>query len=261
MSDTYDQSAVRYFSVFGARLVDVAGLAAGEQVLDVGCGRGAVTMPAARAVGESGQVTAIDLAPGMVARLTADLAASGVTNVEVRLMDAQHPDLPAAAYDAILASLVVFFLPDPAAALTRYHALLRPGGRVAITTFGGDDERWTWLEDLQREFLPTREPMRPPGAGLFATTEKVDGIVSGAGFVDVRSVVETHDVWFRDAQQWWDWSWSHGARAFWDRVPADRVDECRAAAFAQLSRIAEADGSLVLHQPIRYTTGWVTAAR
>ena len=253
VADTYDQVGVGYFSVFGRRLVEVAGVRTGERVLDVGSGRGAVTLPAADAVGPTGRVTSIDLAPSMVERLRADVAASGHANVDVTVMDAQQPDLPPASFDVVLSSLVVFFLEDPALALTRYLRLLRPGGRLGITTFGGNDERWRWVEDLRR-FSASEQESRPPNRELFESNEMVDALVSGAGFVDATSVVQTHDVRFADFATWWAWSWSHGARRFWDTVPADRLDDARQHAHEEYAAIAAGDGSAVLHEHIRYTT-------
>src|SRR3954453_156445 len=91
ISADYDQGTVDFFSTFGAALVEFAELRAGERVLDVGCGRGAGTFPAANAVGEDGHVEAIDIAPGMVDALWADVQRLGVQNVTVRLGDAEAP--------------------------------------------------------------------------------------------------------------------------------------------------------------------------
>src|SRR5690242_5059303 len=136
ISEDYDQGEVEFFSKFATALVEFAELRTGERVLDVGCGRGAVTFPAAEAVGERGHVEAIDIAPGMVDLLASDLAQRGIVNVDVRVGDAEAPDVEAGSIDAVLASLVLFFLPDLGAALQAYRRALRPGGRLAFTTFG-----------------------------------------------------------------------------------------------------------------------------
>lgn len=60
---TYDAVAGAYHDYFGSRLVALAGLRAGDAVLDVGRGRGAVLLPAATKVGPSGRVSGIDLSP------------------------------------------------------------------------------------------------------------------------------------------------------------------------------------------------------
>ena len=62
----YDTGGTEFFTAIGRRLVDLAGVHAGARVLDVGCGKGAVTLPAARLAGKGGHVTGIDLAGPML---------------------------------------------------------------------------------------------------------------------------------------------------------------------------------------------------
>ena len=51
VADVYDTTGVEFFTPLGRRLVEQAGMREGERVLDIGCGRGAVLLPAAEAVG------------------------------------------------------------------------------------------------------------------------------------------------------------------------------------------------------------------
>ena len=64
---------------------------AGERVLDIGCGRGAATFALAAAVGATGSVTGIDLSVGMIEATATDLAARGIANVDLLVMDADLP--------------------------------------------------------------------------------------------------------------------------------------------------------------------------
>src|SRR5690348_2571269 len=130
LSPTYDQTGVPYYAVIARGLVDRLDVRPGERVLDVGAGRGAATFPLAEAVGERGHVDAIDGAPGMVEHLARD--AAHLPQVHVALGDATDPRPGEAPYDVVAASLVVFFLPDPVAAVTRWRALTRPGGRIGL---------------------------------------------------------------------------------------------------------------------------------
>ncbi|MGN6129345.1 MAG: class I SAM-dependent methyltransferase, partial [Nocardioidaceae bacterium] len=107
----YDRSGVDFFMPIARRLVELLEVRPGERALDLGCGRGAVTFPLAAAVGEAGHVTAVDLSPAMVS-LARSVAPA---NVEVACLDAAAPDLPERSYGVVASSLVLFFLPDPAA--------------------------------------------------------------------------------------------------------------------------------------------------
>src|SRR5687767_2902240 len=95
-ADSYDRTGVEFFKIVGRRLVELAAPQPGERVLDLGCGRGAAALPAAEAVGSSGRVHATDLAPGMVAGVLDEAAASGLTNVTAEVGDAEAPEVPAA---------------------------------------------------------------------------------------------------------------------------------------------------------------------
>ena len=172
LSDAYDQSGVPFFGQIARGLVDGLELVPGERVLDLGAGRGAATFPLAAAVGEQGRVDTVDLAPGMVRRLTED--ARGVRQVHVGLGDAADPRPPAPPYDAVVSSLVIFFLDDPVGALTRWHALLRTGGRVGVATFQPWHGAWRALDELEDEF--SESPTSPDPR--FDTDEGVAGTVA-----------------------------------------------------------------------------------
>jgi ubiquinone/menaquinone biosynthesis C-methylase UbiE len=253
-SETYDSVGVESFVVIARQLLADVGLVRGERVLDVGCGRGAVLFAAAEQVGETGSVTGIDLAPGMIDRTVSDVRDRGLTNVQALLMDAQEPDLPAAGFDAVLASAVLFFLPDPLAGLRSWHRLLKPGGRLGVTTFGGNDPRWADVEAVFRPFVPPEMiwAMVDP-ASPFASVRNLERAAESAGFVDTSSVERKHPITFADPDQWIRWSWSHGQRVFWELVPEDRQPDVHAQVRTALERLREPDGSIVMIQTARYT--------
>ena len=252
---TYDGVGVPWFQPIADRLVEEVRPAPGERVLDVGCGRGAALFPLAEAVGPAGQVTGIDLSSGMIEATGAEVAARGVANVALAVMDASAPSLPAGSADLLTASLVLFFLPDPAAALSRWFDLVVAGGRIGVTTFGAADPSWTALDDLFRPFLPPQMlDARTSGRqGPFGSDEGVEGLLAGAGFTGTRTVGFHLPVLFDDPEQWYRWSWSHGQRAMWEAVGTEHHDEVRDLAFAHLEACRRADGIIPLGQHVRVT--------
>jgi ubiquinone/menaquinone biosynthesis C-methylase UbiE len=255
-SETYDQVGVEYFTTFGKRLVERAGVRPGERVLDVGCGRGAVTFAAASAAGPGGEVVGIDLAPGMVERTAADAAARGLTNVTVRVGDAESPDVDGP-FDVVLAGLVVFFLPDPEAALRNYRALLRDGGRLGLTTFPPQPPEGAWAQvgNVFKRYIP--EASTKPGEGPLASPESLAAALRAAGFGSVETVTEPFDTAFRDLDHWWSWAWSHGQRGALERVPAEEIDKVRDELYAILGPEVRDDGSIALRQYVTYTVATV----
>ncbi|MBT0993781.1 methyltransferase domain-containing protein [Cellulomonas sp. DKR-3] len=255
VADTYDTVGVPWFVPIAAALVAQLAVRPGERVLDVGCGRGAALRPLAEATGPGGHALGIDLAPRMVELTSADLA--HLPQVDVRVGDARAPDLPPESFDVVAASLVLFFLPDPVAALSAWRGLLVPGGRVGVTTFGAQDERWREIDALFAPFLPPGMfDARASGRrGPYASDEGVEQLLVEAGFTDVRTVSHTVAAVFRGPEHVLEFSWSHGQRAMWDTVPPDRVDELRTAMAAAAARAAEPSGRIAFTQQVRQTLG------
>jgi ubiquinone/menaquinone biosynthesis C-methylase UbiE len=256
VADVYDRVGIPWFTPIAQELVRLAAPRPGERVLDVGCGRGAATVALAEAVGGDGQVIGIDLSPRMIEVCGADIAGRGLSNVEVQVMDASSPSLPAAGYDLVVSSLVVFFLPDPLAALTAWRRLLvAPGGRLAISTFAGRDRTWDAVDATFQPYLPAGmlDARTTGAAGPFSTDAGVEGLVRAAGYTDVRTVLFDVEVTFADVDEWLAFSRSHGQRAMWDAIPEADHDNVKAVAGTHLEQARGADGRIHLNQQVRYT--------
>jgi len=114
------------------KVLNAAGLKPGQSVLEVGCGPGFFTIPAARIVGERGQVHTLDINPLALESVHRKVKAAGLTNVTASLADAVHTGLPGGSFD--LAFLFGFIHPignldDILAELCR---LLKPAGILAV---------------------------------------------------------------------------------------------------------------------------------
>jgi len=115
-----------------AFIVDTLALAAGMAVLDAGCGPGRLTVPLARGVGPRGQVLAVDIQPGMLARARARTEAAGLSNVEFAAAALGDGSLPAARFDRAVMVTVLGEIPDQAAAFDELYSALAPGGILAV---------------------------------------------------------------------------------------------------------------------------------
>ncbi|WP_375423007.1 class I SAM-dependent methyltransferase [uncultured Friedmanniella sp.] len=256
LSPTYDQSGVAFFSPVAERLVALVRPVPGEQVADFGCGRGAVALRIASAVGPDGSVTAMDLAPGMVAATAEEAERRGLTWLRAVTGDAGGPDLPAASLDLLTASLVLFFLPDPLAAVRCWLDLLGPGGRIGITTFGEQDEVWRAVDDLFDPYLPPGmlDPRTAGRRGPFSSESALAALVSEAGGQVTASVEEPLPVRFADVEQWERFSLSTGQRQMWQLVPEPERAGLRAAAGRLLESARPVPGGAIeVRQVIRCT--------
>ena len=258
LADTYDAVGVDLFQPVADGLVRALEPQPGERALDVGCGRGAVLVRLAEAVTSTGAVTGVDLSLRMVEATSADVAQAGLTWVDVVVGDATVPALPAATFDLVASSLVLFFLPDPLIALRSWWALLVDGGRIGVSTFGPYDDRWREQVDATlATFRPpeSRDARTTGSQGPFASDEGMEGLLTEAGFRDVHTVTTTVSPRFDDGAHWQRWSMSVGQRQFWDAIPEDRRSEVESAAFAAVERCRKPDGRFGFDQEIRYTVG------
>ena len=256
LADDYDQTGIDFFAPIAAGLVDALDPRSGESCVDLGCGRGVVTLGLAERVLPEGMVVGLVVSSGMIAHARQLLSARGF-DVDLLVGDASDPPLPRGAADVVAASLVLFFLPDPAAALARWVDLLAPGGRIGLATFGDQGPVW---DAVDREFEPWVPPMmRDPRLvgpdSPFSSDAGMEQMLADAGAVDVRTVGFRLQVRFGDVDGWERFSRSTGQRAVWSRVPADEVAGLVARVGEHLESARDENGSVVVWQDIRYTLG------
>ena len=253
-AETYDQVGVDVFGPIADRLVREVEPRPGERALDIGCGRGAVLLRIAAAVGPEGAAHGLDLSPKMVAGALAAAAEAGA-EVQAWVGDAQSPAVPSTPYDLITSSLVLFFLPDPLAALTSWRALLAAGGRIGVTTFGPYGDHWSAVDAVFEPYLPPamRDARTTGRTGPFGSDEGVAGLLRDAGFSGMRTEHATVPVRFRDEDHWHTWSWSVGQRMMWERIPEGERATVRDQAFAALQNCRDAAGVLGFDQVVRFT--------
>jgi ubiquinone/menaquinone biosynthesis C-methylase UbiE len=247
----YDSSGAQFAGPIADRLVALAGLRPGDQVLDIGCGAGAVAIRSARVVSPGGQVTGIDLSDGMLRRTAAEAAARGLGNVTVRRGDASRPPFAPGSFDAALASLVLYLLPDPAVALRHWFEVLQPGGTVAFSWGIHPDPRWSPVFAAVDAFAKGADGFETHVRRL-GSPEDLSTVLNDCGYTGIQTTVNTMPVHYTGPRQWWQASWAEAPRLAWQHIPdADRA-EARQAAFALLEKMREPDGGLVRHVAMAY---------
>jgi O-methyltransferase / aklanonic acid methyltransferase len=235
---TYDRVGPRFFSHFGSRLVDVAALQVGDRVLDVACGRGAVLFEAAARVGPKGKVIGIDLSTVMVDQTSRDAARQQIRNAEVRQMDAESLKFSDAEFDAVLCGFALFFFPRVEQALSEFRRVLRPRGRLAVTTWGEADPRWSWEDEVRKAHAV---PVRLRTKALDKRAD-LEGTIRTCGFRDVQVLEERVEFKYASEEEWWATQWSHGGRATLDRLDANALQRLKDASFDRMKLQRTSDG-------------------
>lgn len=120
------------------RVMDILGITPGKNVADIGAGSGWFTVRAARRVGSSGTVYAVDINPDAIRYIEHRAKSESLANVRTILSKADDPLLPQNGVDAVLLLKTYHEVADPVALLQRLRASLRAGAKVGIIDRNGN---------------------------------------------------------------------------------------------------------------------------
>lgn len=120
------------------RVMDILGIAQGKGVADIGAGSGWFTVRAARRVGPSGTVYAVDINPEAIRFIDGRVHRESLPNVKAILSKPDDPLLPQGAVDAVLLLKTYHEVADPVALLEHLRPALRPGARLGIIDRNGN---------------------------------------------------------------------------------------------------------------------------
>jgi ubiquinone/menaquinone biosynthesis C-methylase UbiE len=210
---SYDCVGPRFFSQFGERLVEKMPLARGARVLDVATGKGAVLLPAARRVGSEGQVTGIDLSGEILREAERLVGADGLTNVELREMDAEHLEFADHAFDVVSCAFALQLFPDMEAALREMYRVCKPGGYVAMTVFDKTPPPFDpGMSIAIQQAVAYGTRLTLPSQVAY-TPQEMETLLSRFGFHSIKTHSETNDIVYGSLEDWWAFAMTLPTRA------------------------------------------------
>ena len=188
LAERYDRISDSQFEK-GSLLLEKMGLRKGDMVLDVGCGTGRLALHASGIVGTSGKVFGLDPSPPRVRIAEDKLKDLALDNV--RFMKGQGEDLCLFSdniFDYVYYSSVFHWIEDKRTALKEAYRVLKPGGKVGMTT--GDRDNSFTLRAITNELI-AREPYRDrvkadDDASKPVTKGELRELLAESGFVDVE---------------------------------------------------------------------------
>jgi SAM-dependent methyltransferase len=169
-------------------LLHAAALTVGEDVLDLGCGNGALTLQAGAAVAP-GRAVGIDLSSAMLANGRARAAAAGRDNVSFVHADAQVYAFEPGSFDVVVSNAGAMFFDDQTAAFTNLRTALRPSGRIVLLVWQALENN-EWLIELRRALALGRDLPTPvvgtPGPFGLADPDHTRDLLARTGYSSIR---------------------------------------------------------------------------
>lgn len=196
-AEAYDSFMGRYSGPLTPLFADFAGVGAGQRVLDVGCGPGALTAELIARLGADA-VTAVDPSESFAAAVH-----DRHPDIEVHSAPAERLPFGDAAFGASLAQLVVHFMADPVAGLREMARVTRPGGVVAACVWdhGGGNGPLSAFWAVTRALDPA-----VVDEGLLPGSRRgeLTGLLGAAGLADVVETALVVEVTHPGFGEWWD---------------------------------------------------------
>lgn len=179
---------------------------AGERILELACGAGALGLAAARRVGPTGHAVLSDFSPEMVevARRRAERESLG--NVELRVLDAESTGLADESVDVVACRFGLMLMTEPLSALGEMRRIVAPGGRVVVAVWGpASANPWASLPAftlMERLGAPPPDPASP---GMFALGDRnrLAEMFDRAGFRDATIAEVAGSQRHASFDAWW----------------------------------------------------------
>ncbi len=186
IAPTYDRVGPAIYEPFGKRLVDWLSPRPGARMLDIATGAGAIVLPAARLLGSEGHITGIDLSDGLLRQAGALARTEGLTNVELRQMDAEHLEFDDQTFDFVTCAFSLNFFPDMEDALREMHRVCKRGGWLGLTMFDRTPPPFDPLFPIaMQQFADYQGRLCIPPHGMPFAPEELEGFLKRHGWQSI----------------------------------------------------------------------------
>ena len=236
----YDHPSLPFFPETAKRMIKHLQLSHDQNLLDVCTGTGVVALTAAEKL-IRGKVTGIDLSSGMLQQAKNKASDKALNNIEFLQMDLEQLTFPVASFDVATSSFGLFFLEDMTKGLTKIAAAVKPGGKVAISTFTG--EAFAPMSDVFiKRYESFGKEVPPLSWKRLATKELIEEQFSAVGIDKVSVFHEPLGYQMTSAQMWWDIVWNAGWRSLLNQLSEQQLVDFKEAHMNEIEEIVGKDG-------------------
>ena len=168
-------------------------------------------------------------------------------------MDAENLQFPNRTFDFVLCGFAIFFFPQLHKAMAEFRRVLKPTGKICVSTFDREyNRKWDWFDKIVETYLPSEnvesqkteadtEP-RP----VFDTPAGLKALMDSAEFNDVQIFSEKAEFIYETEEDFWSTLWSHGARAILEKIEKengqDGLRKFKLDIFKHISSVKQPDG-------------------
>jgi ubiquinone/menaquinone biosynthesis C-methylase UbiE len=244
-SDHFDDDPLSFWDRAGRRTVEALTLPERSSVLDVACGSGASALPAAERVGPGGTVIAVDLAERLLELGRAKARARGLSpQITFVAGDMERLEYPEHSFDTVICVFGIFFASDMPSLVGALWKLVRPGGQLAVTTWGprmfepGSSLFWAAIQnerpDLYRSFQPWDR---------ITDVESLQQMLCEGGIAseELSIVPEVGSQPLRSPEDFWTVALGSGYRGTIDQLDPDARERVRSVVVSGLREQKAAD--------------------
>jgi ubiquinone/menaquinone biosynthesis C-methylase UbiE len=198
----YDQTCGFVSLEFIPSLLKLAGIAAGQNVLDVAAGTGNADEAISELVGPSGSVTVTDVSAGMLDEARRRLA--GFSNVSFAVENGQALTFSDASFDVVVCSMAMMMFPDHTKGLAEFYRVLRSGGRAAISvTANAERSFYAPIRKTISRYIP-RDTSVPAYRYVLGDEGYLRRVFADVGFREVQTAVEVRQFPFETFSTFFD---------------------------------------------------------
>lgn len=223
-ADHFDHNALGFWARYGRSTVERLSLRQDSTVLDVCCGSGASAIPAASIVGCGGRVIGVDLSESMLELARNKAHESNLCNIEFKTGDMSQLHYHDKSFDAVVCVFGIFFMPDMESQVAELWRMVKPGGKLAITTWGED-----FFEPAYGNWKKIVKSIRPDLYSAFvpwdriSQTESLRKLMQDGGASNIKVVPEVGEQALSCLEDWWTIALGSGLRWTIDQLDKDQI--------------------------------------
>lgn len=236
----YDHPSLSFFPETAKRIINHLNLQADQHLLDVCTGTGVVALTAAEQLA-AGRVTGIDLSSGMLQQAKHKAEQQQLSNVDFMQMDLDKLAFAKQSFDVASSSFGLFFLEDMTSGLSNIANVVKPGGKLAISTFTG--EAFSPMADIFIKRYESFDREVPPLSWRrLSTHQLIKEQFNAVGISKLEIHHEPLGYQMTSAQMWWDVVWNAGWRSLLNMLSADEQAEFKKIHMQEINEILGEDG-------------------